>query len=100
VSPVLATAKRIAELVRAVARDERHLGVLSTGERCAVVLVLDRPDLARQYYGTLLECADRVGPECLQACLILQRYAPLPPPNLPEDLPTIDVPALLRRQAE
>jgi hypothetical protein len=37
-----------------------------------VCLVLDRPDLAKQVYGTILECAVRVGPEWLAAALYVQ----------------------------
>jgi hypothetical protein len=58
--------------VRMVADDEPSFGVLSTGERCAVALVLDRPDLVKRY-GTMLEAADRLGPEWLEAALKVQR---------------------------
>ena len=58
--------------VRMVANDERSFGVLSTGEKCAVALVLDRPDLVK-CYGTMLEAADRLGPGWLQAALWVQR---------------------------
>jgi hypothetical protein len=57
---------------RMVAADEASFGVLSTGEKCAVALVLDRPDLAK-WWGTMLDCADRVGPEWLAACVKVQR---------------------------
>ena len=67
------TSRRIAAMVRAVERDNAYVGVLSTGEQCAVALVLDRPDLAKKVYGTLLECAERVGPEWLAASLFVQR---------------------------
>ncbi len=56
---------RIREMVRAVDRDNAAIGVLSTGEQCAVALVLDRPDSAERVYGSLLGCAVRVGPEAL-----------------------------------
>ncbi len=45
-----------------VVADEASFCVLSTGEKCAVALVLDRTDLAK-WWGTMLDCADRVGPE-------------------------------------
>jgi hypothetical protein len=67
------TSRRIRAIVRDVARDNASIGVLSTGERCAVCLVLNRPDLAEQHFGTMLECADRVGPEWLAAALFVQR---------------------------
>jgi hypothetical protein len=64
--------RHIADAVRAVDRDNAHIGVLSTGEQCAVALVLDRPDLAEKVHGTLLECAVRVGPEWLAASAYVQ----------------------------
>ncbi len=66
------TSRRIRAMVRAVDRDNAYIGVLSTGEQCAVCLVLNRPDLAKQVYGTMLECAVRVGPEWLAASLFVQ----------------------------
>jgi len=51
---------------------ERSCGVLSTGEKVAVGFVLDRPDLIKSY-GTLIEAADRLGPEWLKAALYVQR---------------------------
>jgi hypothetical protein len=58
--------------VRMVARDREAFGLLSTGEKCAVALVLDDPKLMARW-GTALDCADRVGPEWLAACLHVQR---------------------------
>ncbi len=66
------TSRHIAAKVRAVDRDNAFIGVLSTGEQCAVALVLNRPDMS-QNYGTMLECALRVGPEWLAAALFVQR---------------------------
>jgi hypothetical protein len=65
------TSRRIRALVRTVERDNASFGVLSTGEQCAVALVLNRLDLAKDY-GTMLECAVRVGPEWLAAALYVQ----------------------------
>jgi hypothetical protein len=62
----------IADAVRAVDPDNAHIGVLSLGKQCAVALVLERPDLAKKVYGTLLECAVHVGPEWLAASLFVQ----------------------------
>jgi hypothetical protein len=67
------TSRRIRAMVRAVDQDNAYIGVLSTGEQCAVCLVLDRPDLAKKYLDrTLLDCAERVGPEWLAASLFVQ----------------------------
>jgi hypothetical protein len=59
--------------VRMVVADEALFGVLSTGERIAVALVLDRPDLVK-FWGTMLDAVDRLGPEWTQAALRVQRY--------------------------
>jgi len=58
--------------VRMVVADESSFGVLSTGERIAVALVLDRYDLV-QRYGTMLEAVDRLGEIWLLAALRVQR---------------------------
>ena len=58
---------------RMVVADESQFGVLSTGERIAVALVLDRLDLLR-FWGTILDAVDRLGPEWTQAALRVQRY--------------------------
>jgi len=58
--------------VRMVEADESLFGVLSSGERIAVALVLDRPDLVK-WWGTMLEAVDRLGPEWTQAALRVQR---------------------------
>jgi hypothetical protein len=59
--------------VRMVVADESLFGVLSTGERIAVALVLDRLDLLT-FWGTMLDAVDRLGPEWTQAALRVQRY--------------------------
>jgi hypothetical protein len=61
-------------------RDKAYIDVLSIGEQCAVCVVLDRPDLAKEHFGTLLECADRVGPEWLAASLFVQHNGWNDPP--------------------
>lgn len=58
--------------VRMVVADESLFGVLSTGERIAVAMVLDCPDLVK-FWGTMLEAVDRLGPEWTQAALRVQR---------------------------
>lgn len=55
-----------------VAKHPEDVGVLSMGERCAVALVLDKPDLRPSGY-TWLDCMNRVEPELLEGCLLLQR---------------------------
>jgi hypothetical protein len=61
---------QIREKVRAVARDESTFGVLSTGEKIAVAMVLDRSDLLST---TMLEALHRLGPEWTAAALRVQR---------------------------
>jgi hypothetical protein len=59
--------------VRAVVADERQFGVLSTGERIAVALVLDRYDLLQRAWGTIAEAVHRLGDEWTRAALRVQR---------------------------
>jgi hypothetical protein len=66
------TSRHIVDTVRDVDRDNAHIGFLSTGEQCAVALVLNRPDLAKQACGSMLECAIRVGPGWLGAAAFVQ----------------------------
>lgn len=49
------------------ARDAKHggFGVLSTGEKLAAALVLNRPDWLAEMHYTLAEAIERVGPEWL-----------------------------------
>ena len=68
----MSAVEHIRSKVRMVVAHERSFGVLSTGEKVAVGFVLDRPDLIRSY-GTLIEAADRLGPEWLKAALYVQR---------------------------
>lgn len=56
-----------------VAHDARSFGVLSTGERIAVALVLDRYDLLQKTWGSMLEAVHRLGPEWTLAALRIQR---------------------------
>lgn len=64
--------RRILSMVKAVKADPPHFGVLSTGEKCAVALVLDDIELMR-VWGTALDCATRLDAEWLDACLRVQR---------------------------
>lgn len=59
--------------VRMVLADERRFGVLSTGERIAVALVLDRHDLIQRAWGTIAEAFYRIGPVWAAAALRVQR---------------------------
>jgi hypothetical protein len=69
-----ATAETILRMVETVQRDEKRIGVLSTGEYLAVALVLDRHDLIKESsYPTMLEAASRLGAEWLDAALTVQR---------------------------
>ena len=57
-----------------VAADETTFGVLSTGERIAVALVLDRYDLLQRAWGQVLESVHRLGPLWTEAALRVQRH--------------------------
>lgn len=59
--------------VRMVVADQNAFRVLSTGERIAVALVLDRYDLLDQVWGTMLEAVYRLGDEWTEAALRVQR---------------------------
>jgi hypothetical protein len=58
--------------VRMVVADEASFGLLSSGEKIAVGLVLDRLDLVHEW-GSMLEAVSRLGPEWTQAALRVQR---------------------------
>lgn len=66
---------RIARMVDAVAADEQHFGVLSTGEKIAVALVLDRRDLmqSERFSYTMLEAVERLGDDWLQSAMRVQK---------------------------
>lgn len=71
-----AQAAAIAQIRRGVRRvlaDETCFGVLSSGERIAIALVLDRHDLLEQAWGTIAESVHRLGPAWTEAALQLQR---------------------------
>ena len=59
-------------MARIVEADEASFGVLSTAEKIAVAFVLDRVDLL-SWWGTMLECVHRLGPEWTHAALRVQR---------------------------
>ena len=67
------TGRAIGRKVEMVKRDPAQIGVLSTGERIAVALVLDRPDLFPHGGYKILEAVDRLGDEWLQAAIIVQK---------------------------
>ena len=60
--------------VRMVVADTALFGVLSSGERIAVALVLDRYDLLQQVWGTMAESVHRLGPAWTEAALRVQRH--------------------------
>jgi len=64
--------QRILQMVRTVKADPPGFGVLSTGEKCAVALVLDDIDLMHSW-GSALDCMYRLDSQWLQACLNVQR---------------------------
>ena len=64
--------KQIRDKVRMVKLDPPSFGVLSTGEKCAVALVLDDPDLIK-WWGTALDCVDRLEGDWIKAAIYVQR---------------------------
>ena len=54
---------RLVELARSVDADPARIGVLSTGEACAVALLLGRLDLLDSDERHPLDVLDRLGPE-------------------------------------
>jgi hypothetical protein len=64
---------QIRQKVQMVVANESSFGVLSAGEKIAVAFVLDRVDLLK-FWGTMLDGADRLGPEWLEAAVHVQRY--------------------------
>ncbi len=71
--PIAAAAQQICSKVKMVTADETTCGVLSTGERIAVALVLERHDLLQRAWGPVLESVDRLGPVWTHAVLCVQR---------------------------
>jgi hypothetical protein len=59
--------------LRMVLANEANFGVLSTGERIAVAMVLNRFDLVSDY-GSILEAIHRLNQEWTQAALRVQRH--------------------------
>ncbi len=53
---------RVVDLARSVDADPASVGVLSTGEACAVALLLGRLDLLNDYKHPL-DALERLGPE-------------------------------------
>ena len=64
---------QIRSKVKMVLADEKLFGALSTGEKIAVALVLDRYDLLLQAWGTVAEAVHRLGQEWTEAALRVQR---------------------------
>ncbi len=72
-SPFEDTVETISKLVTAVFKDPDRFDTLSTGERVAVAMVLDRGDLLKLRGWTILDAANRLGPLWLKAAISVQR---------------------------
>jgi hypothetical protein len=72
--PIADAEAHIRAKVKMVAADETTFGVLSTGERIAVALVLERYDLLQRAWGHVLESVHRLGPLWTEAALRVLRY--------------------------
>lgn len=70
---ILAAARQIRDKVLMVVNDVTQFGVLSTGERIAVAIVLNRHDLLDEAWGTILESVHRLGRQWTEAALYVQR---------------------------
>lgn len=59
-----------------VQEDEKSFHVWSTGEKLAVALVLNRPDLLKEVNGgyTIMEAIDRVGDDWMRAVAIAEKH--------------------------
>jgi hypothetical protein len=68
-----ATEDHILTKVKMVLKDGSNFASLSTGERIAVAMVLDRKDLLDRCWGTMLESVYRLGPQWTEAALSVQR---------------------------
>ncbi|MHB1545017.1 MAG: hypothetical protein ACYCV6_00925 [Steroidobacteraceae bacterium] len=66
--------RQIRQKVIMVVADETRFGTLSTGERIAVALVLERYDLLQRAWGRMLESVHRLGPLWTEAALRVQRH--------------------------
>jgi hypothetical protein len=73
-SPIADAEAQIRAKVKMVVADETSFGVLSTGERIAVALVLERYDLLQRAWGHMLESVHRLGPLWTEAALRVQRH--------------------------
>jgi hypothetical protein len=72
--PIANAEAQIRAKVKMVAADETSFGVLSTGERIAVALVLERYDLLQRAWGHMLESVHRLGPLWTETALRVQRH--------------------------
>lgn len=70
---LMSAVAQIREKVQMVCVNEAQFGILSTGERIAVALVLDRYDLIQRAWGTMAEAVCRLGPVWTHAALQVQR---------------------------
>ena len=67
------TARAIGRKVEMVKADPVAFGVLSTGERLAVALVLNRFDLLADQKYTMLEAVDRLGDDWLRSAILVAK---------------------------
>jgi len=64
------------DIIRMARTAEKHpdsVGVLSTGEHCAVALVTDRKEFLPRGYTTMLDAVDRLQGDWLDACIQANR---------------------------
>lgn len=68
----MSTLQRVIELARMAHKRPELVGVLSTGEHCAVALLCNNAAFLPRGY-TFLDAVDRLGEEWLKACLDANR---------------------------
>ena len=68
-----AATEQIRGHVRSFLANRARFGTLSTGERIAMAVVLDRYDLIQRVWGTVAEAIYRLGPVWTEAALRVQR---------------------------
>jgi hypothetical protein len=69
----MSTEDTLASKARRVRAGANTFFELSGGERIAVARILDRQDLLKQIYGSILEAIDRLRPQWTEAALRVQR---------------------------
>jgi hypothetical protein len=68
-NPPPALVQRVVQLARAVEADPAHVGVLSSGERCAVALLHGKTEYLPSGYTNMLDAINRLETTWVEACI-------------------------------